>query len=247
MKNYFLLVTGSPDGITGGKTGTWDDDDCAVVCSFSEAGIDAVIVVLGDTKRGRPKDVRKLMAFSHEVTPGYIVPAPGSTVESVMVKHGEKTRTTLVSDGVTYAYPEDNNVREIRTELEHDSLEAPVRKGQEVGKLLIYCGDELIGEHKLLASEDIDTGWLPSYLYISNQAVLNALKVLGIFVVLLVLINMIGSRISTGGKKKSASPKVSGTGRTGTYNHEGGTARKSSRKEKKETRKRLREKYREKH
>ena len=202
MKNYFLHVTGAPDGLTGGKTGTWEEDDCAVVCSFTEAGLNAVIVVLGDTEDGRPEDVRKLMAFSHEVTPGFMVPAPGSTVETVFVRHGEKTRTTLKADGVTYAYPADNDAGEIRTEIKHGKLEAPITKGQDVGTIEIYCGDELIGEHKLVASETIDTGWLPSYLYISNQATLNALKVLGGFVLLLIVVNLIGSRISKGKKKE---------------------------------------------
>ena len=78
-------------------------------------------------------------------------------------------------------------------------------------------GDELIGEHKLVVSEDIKTGWLPSYLYISNKATLNALKVIGLFILLLLLVSTIG--------RKGA----------------------SRRRQKKEARKRLREKYRSKH
>jgi hypothetical protein len=81
----------------------------------------------------------------------------------------------------------------------------------------VYLGDELIGEHKLVASEDIETGWLPSYLYISNKATMNALKVIGLFVLLLLLVSTIG--------RKSA----------------------KKRRAKKEARKRLREKYRDKH
>ena len=219
MKNYFLHVTGGPEGLTGGKTGTWDDDDCAVVCSFTEAGIDAVIVVLGDTEDGRPEDVRKLMAFSHEVTPGFIVPTPESVITTAMVRHGEKTKTVLKADGVTYAYPAENSIKEITTEIKRQKLEAPIKKGQEVGEVLVYENDELIGEHKLIATENIETGWFPSYVYISNQATLNGIKVIVAFVVLLTLINMIGSRL---GSKKV-------------------------RKAKKETRDRLREKYRSKH
>ena len=242
LKNYFLHVIDSPDGITGGKTGTWDDDDCSVVCSFTEAGLDAVIVLLGDTEDGRPEDVRKLMAFSHEVTPGFIVPAQGSPVRTAMVRHGEKTRTTLVTDAVTYAYPADNDARDIRTEMEFDRLEAPLKKGQEVGQFLVYADDELIGEHKLLASEDIETGWLPSYLYISDRATVNALKVIGIFVVLLLVVSLAGR-----GRRRRRKPGQSNNSRRSTVSSAGTEVRRISRKEKKEARNRLREKYRDKH
>ena len=243
MRNYLLHVTGGPDGLTGGKTGTWDDDDCAVVCSFSQAGLDAVAVVLGDTEDGRPEDIRKLMAYSHEVTPGFIVPAYTGAVETAMVRHGEKTKTVLATDAVTYAYPAENDARDIRTETEYGLIEAPVKKGQEVGKFLVYADDELIGEHKLLATEDIDTGWFPSYVYISNEATLNALKVLGIFILLLFAVSRIGRK---GRKARRRKKKIAAEAQRQIREENAGAAR-TDRQTKKETRKRLREKYREKH
>lgn len=260
MKNYFLHVTGNPEGLTGGKTGTWDDDDCAVVASFSEGGLTDVIVLLGDTEDGRPEDVRRLMSFSHDVTPGYIVPARGESVTTVRVRHGERTKTEVAADGYTYVYPAGNNLEEVRTEIKADKLEAPVKKGDEAGELLVYVDDELIEKHKLIATEDIETGWLPSYLYISNKATLNALKVIGVFIMLLVAVSLIGRTLHSKKKrKKRRAPAASGSNRdahtttrassdlrnrknTGTGKPSG-----TSRKDKKEARKRLREKYRGKH
>ena len=242
MRNYLLHVTGGPDGLTGGKTGTWDDDDCAVVCSFTQAGLDAVAVVLGDTEDGRPEDIRKLMAFSHEVTPGFIVPAYTGSVENVMVRHGEKTKTVLATDAVTYAYPASNDAGDIRTVAEHGIIEAPVKKGQEVGKFLVYADDELIGEHKLLATEDIDTGWLPSYIYISNEATLNAMKVIGAFILLLFAVSLIGRK-----RRKARRKKKSASEAQRQMREQNAAGVRADRKSRKETRKRLREKYREKH
>ena len=217
MKNWFLGAVDNDDIMTCGKTGSWSEDDCGLVASFTEDGLSEVMVILGDSEKGRTEDAKILADYAHRVTPGYAVPAAGSNVKTVWVRHGAKTRVDLIADGATYAYPADNKARAIRTEIETEKLEAPVRKGQEAGKIQVYMGDELIGEHKLVAAEDIKTGWLPSYLYISNKATMNALKVIGLFILLLLLVSTIG--------RKGA----------------------SRRRQKKEARKRLREKYRSKH
>lgn len=217
MKNWFLGAVDNDDIMTCGKTGSWSEDDCGLVASFTEDGLSEVMVILGDSEKGRTEDAKILADYAHRVTPGYAVPAAGSNVKTVWVRHGAKTRVDLIADGATYAYPADNKARAIRTEIETEKLEAPVRKGQEAGKIQVYMGDELIGEHKLVVSEDIKTGWLPSYLYISNKATMNALKVIGLFILLLLLVSTIG--------RKGA----------------------SRRRQKKEARKRLREKYRSKH
>ena len=260
LRNYLLYVTGNPKGLTGGKTGTWEDDDCAVVVSFSEGGLESVIVLLGDTEDGRPVDVRKLKSFSHSVTPGFIVPEPGATVKTAWVKHGEKTRTELAVDSETLAYPSSDKARDIRTEIRYNDLEAPIVKGTEVGEFLVYSDNELIGEHKLITTENIETGWLPSYLYISNKATLKALLVIGVFILLLFLVSRIGRVIRHNKKKRkktSRKTEAPGSMPSDTVKESKSSppdskpdkkiTAKSSRKDKKETRQRLREKYRDKH
>jgi hypothetical protein len=152
-------------------------------------------------------------------------------------------------DGRSFAYPKDNDAGDIRTEAEYEKIEAPVKKGQEVGKFLIYADDKLIGEHKLLATEDIEEGWFPSYIYISNAATLNALKVIGLFILLLLLVSLISRNIRRRKKKnRSRNRQTANTGAQANQT-KAPTSRPAvgSRKEKKETRKRLREKYRSKH
>lgn len=250
LKNYFLHVTGKIDALTGGKTGTWDDDDCAIVASFSEGGLSEVVVLLGDTEKGRPEDLHKLIEFSHSVTPGFAVPASGAVIETARVRHGEKTKLDLISDGTTYAYPKENKEKEITTEISYDKLEAPVNKGDAVGTLTVYANDKLIGEHKLIASEDIAVGWLPSYIYISNQMTLNILKVLGALVLLILLLRIINkSRSKRRKRKRGAAPSGSKAEKAAPESRpasEKGSG-KISAKEKREARRRLREKYRGKH
>ena len=252
LKNYFRHVAGDPEGLTGGKTGTWDDDDCAAVASFKGQGLEEVLVLLRDTEDGRPEDIVKLMEFSHAVTPGFAVPAEGSIVETAWIRHGEKTRAALTSDKVTYAYPKDNNADEITTEVVYDKLEAPLRKGDEVGELLIYADDNLIGKHKLIMAEDVDTGWLPSYLYISNKVTKIILCVIGALIALILLLRIINKnrrRKRAALKKKYADSNAGIRQMKPSIDREDYSqkVRPQSSKEKKEARKRLREKYRNKH
>ena len=261
LENIVLAVTENPKGLTGGKTGTWSEDDCGIVVSFKRQGLSAVIVLLGDTKDGRTEDVKTLMKFSHEVTPGFAVPAEGSTVETARVRHGEKTKTELATNKVTYAYPAGNTAEEITTEAVYDKLEAPLKKGDEVGEFHIYAGDKLIGKQKLVMTEDIETGWLPSYIYISNKTtkmIIGAILILIILILLLRLYNK--SR-----RRKRRQRAIARAAAASTPSQQGGspanqdsrqrqTEKKissestgQSRREKKEARKRLREKYRGKH
>jgi D-alanyl-D-alanine carboxypeptidase (penicillin-binding protein 5/6) len=194
MKNYFLHTEKNLKGLTGGKTGSWEDDDCSVVASFRRQGLKEVLVLLKATKKGRPKDSESLMEFSHEVTPGFAVPAEGSTVETAWIRHGERTRAALTADKVTYAYPAENEARDITTEIVYDRLEAPLSKGDVVGEFLVYADDKLIGKRKLVMAEDVDTGWLPSYLYISNKATGIILGVLAAFVLLILVLRTINKK-----------------------------------------------------
>ena len=240
MTNYFLYVTKNDDPLTGGKTGTWSDDDCSVVASFKEGGLSEAVAVLGTSKGSRSKDLDKLIEFSEAVTPGFAVPAADTTVETAWIRHGEKTRVGLTTDKTTYVYPADNNAKEITTEITYDKLEAPIKKGDKVGEFVVYCDDKKIAKRKLIAAEDVAVGWLPSYIYISNRATLNILKVLGVLVLLIVLLRLLRRK----NKRRKASGKVNADRSTSGTNQE---RRNSSAREKRETRRRLREKYRTKH
>lgn len=185
MHNYMLLLADAHNkeikssgkggtklrikSVRGGKTGTWEEDDCSIVVDFSEKGLDGIIVLLGDTKKSRISDAAKLMKYSHKVTPGYRVSKKGEAVTDVWVRHGAKTRTALAVSGTVRAYPRSGSDEDIRVEMEHERIEAPVKKGDKLGEYNVYCDDELIAQKDLIATEDIRTGWLPSYLYISNR------------------------------------------------------------------------------
>lgn len=194
LENVMRSATTKIRGITGGKTGSWSDDDCTIILEYSREGLKAALVILGDTKKARKADIKTLMKFSNVVTPGFMVSDEGSIVASARVKHGRETKVDLAVDGRTLAYPAKNRTKDIRIDTEVDKLEAPLAKGDPAGKYIVYVDGEKIAEHGLVVAEDVATGWLPSYLYISNRATIVILCVTAMLIAAVILLRSYNKR-----------------------------------------------------
>ena len=169
MENALLKATDNLEGLTFGKTGSWSESQCSITLGFEESGLNAIIVLLGDTAKGRTEDPRKLIKVAHDLTPGFIVTDSDKNVCNTWVRHGVKSTVSLDVKGLRYAYPKNQKAGGVKVKTEMDILEAPVRKGEKVGRFYIYSNKEKVGQGYLYTGEDIETGWLPSYLYISNR------------------------------------------------------------------------------
>lgn len=184
MKNALLSATDNLDGITFGKTGSWSETQCSLVVGFEESGLNAIIVLMGDTEKGRRDDPRTLIKAAHDLTPGFIVTDSDKNVCSAHVKHGVKATVPLDTKGLRYAYPKYQRAGEVKVETEINIPEAPVKKGDKVGKFYIYANKKQVGEGYLYAGEDVEKGWLPSYLYISNTKTVVVGIILGLVLIL---------------------------------------------------------------
>ena len=187
MENALLKATGNLEVLTFGKTGSWSESQCTITLGFEESGLSAIIVLLGDTAKGRKEDPRALIKVAHDLTPGFIVTDSDKNVCNTWVKHGVKPRVSLDVKGLRYAYPKNQKAGGVKVKTEMDILEAPVRKGEKAGKFYIYANKEEVGEGYLYAGEDIETGWLPSYLYVSNRMTAFA----GTVIILILLLGFI--------------------------------------------------------
>lgn len=187
MENALLKATNNLEGLTFGKTGSWSESQCTITFGFTESGLNAIIVLLGDTAKGRMVDPRTLIKVAHDLTPGFIVTDSDKNVCNTWVKHGVKPKVSLDTKGLRYAYPKNQRAGGVNVKTEINILEAPVRKGEKVGKFYIYANKEEVGEGYLYAGEDIEKGWIPSYLYISNRTT----TVVGIMIVLILLLGFI--------------------------------------------------------
>ena len=184
MENALLKATDNLEGLTFGKTGSWSESQCSLTLGFEESGLSAIIVLLGDTAKGRMEDPRTLIKTAHDLTPGFIVTDSDKNVCNTWVRHGVKSKLSLDTKGLRYAYPKNQRAGGVRVKTEMEILEAPVKKGEKAGKFYIYANKEQVGEGYLYAGEDIEMGWLPSYLYVTNRTTVFA----GILIVLVLLL-----------------------------------------------------------
>jgi len=169
IENGFLKTMDNYKVLKGGKTGSWSENQCTIALEFSDEGINAVIVLLGDTLKGRARDPRTIVGFAHDVTPGFIVTDSNKGVCEAWVKGGSEVKVPLDIKGLRYAYPSNGKASGIRIKTEIDRLEAPLKKGDRAGTFYVYANDQEVGKGRLYVGEDIEKGWFPSAIYISDR------------------------------------------------------------------------------
>ena len=99
--------------------------------------------------------------------------------------------------------PEGASASLVTTQVSFDAdLQAPIKKGQVIGKAAVYLADEKIREIDLTAAEDVKEGWFLSRFGITNlQTVILffALAVILAFCILILVLRTINKR-----KRKAA-------------------------------------------
>lgn len=194
MENALIKATDDLEGLTFGKTGSWSESQCTVTLGFEESQLSAIIVLLGDTAKGRMEDPRKLIKAAHDLTPGFIVTDSDTNVCNTWVRHGVKSKVPLDVKGLRYAYPKNQKAGGVKVKTDIEILEAPVKKGEKVGKFYIYANKKEVGEGYFYAGEDIEKGWLPSYLYVTNRTTVFAGAVILLIVLLGLVLNLKSKR-----------------------------------------------------
>ncbi len=164
MENALLKTMDDMRVLTGGKTGSWSETQCSIALEFREKGLSGVIVLLDDTLRGRAEDVRKLIAYSHEVIPGFLVTRNGEKVCEANVKHGAQRTVALTADRKGYAYPASGKADDVKVKTSVRELKAPVKKGAVGGYYFVYANDKLAYKGKLLTAEAVDESRLTKQL-----------------------------------------------------------------------------------
>lgn len=145
-------------GATGLKTGSTDEAGKCLAASAERDGMGIVAVVLGAENRDDQFGSAKVLldyGFANYMIAK--VPNIDAEIKPIRIAGGVKE-----SVGVKYTLPTGLVVKkgaekEIVQEIEmFDKLKAPVKAGDEVGKVRIKAGEELLGEYKLYAAESVE-------------------------------------------------------------------------------------------
>jgi D-alanyl-D-alanine carboxypeptidase (penicillin-binding protein 5/6) len=156
-RNPLLASTNGADGL---KTGYTSEAGYALVGSAVQNGL-RLIVVLSGTKsdKERAEEGKKLLEWgfhSFEARPLF---AEGQAVGDARVYGGAKSSVPLVGAGpISLLVPKNLTEKIIARIVYRGPVMAPVKKGQQVGTLKIWRGENVALEVPLEAAEDVGTG-----------------------------------------------------------------------------------------
>jgi serine-type D-Ala-D-Ala carboxypeptidase (penicillin-binding protein 5/6) len=147
-------------GADGLKTGETAEAGFNLVGSAVQDNLRLIVVVTGtksDKERG--DEAKKLLDFGFHGFEGRVLFAEGQTVGEAKVFGGDSSYVPLVGPGIIRVMmPRNTNERLLARIVYTGPVPAPVTKGQPIGKLKVWRGDELALEVPLTAAEDVGKG-----------------------------------------------------------------------------------------
>ena len=191
-------------GMVAGKTGTTNVKRATMVVLCKIDGFDIYAVILDSTLQQRYRDIKKLLDYAKATLSPYKAFESGQSFEGAKLKGGATNRVNALAsaDGLINL-PEGASASLVTTQVSFDAdLQAPIKKGQVIGKAAVYLADEKIREIDLTAAEDVKEGWFLSRFGITNlQTVILffALAVILAFCILILVLRTINKR-----KRKAA-------------------------------------------
>lgn len=191
-------------GMVAGKTGTTNVNRTTMVVLCKIDGFDIYAVILDSTLQQRYRDIKKLLDYAKATLSPYKAFESGQSFEGAKLKGGATNRVNALAsaDGLINL-PEGASASLVTTQVSFDAdLQAPIKKGQVIGKAAVYLADEKIREIDLTAAEDVKEGWFLSRFGITNlQTVILffALAVILAFFILILVLRTINKR-----KRKAA-------------------------------------------
>lgn len=191
-------------GMVAGKTGTTNVNRTTMVVLCKIDGFDIYAVILDSTLQQRYRDIKKLLDYAKATLSPYKAFESGQSFESAKLKGGATNRVNALAsaDGLINL-PEGASASLVTTQVSFDAdLQAPIKKGQVIGKAAVYLADEKIREIDLTAAEDVKEGWFLSRFGITNLQTVILFFVLAVilaFCILILVLRTINKR-----KRKAA-------------------------------------------
>jgi len=155
LYNHNRLL-GRYDGAIGVKTGYTTAAKLCIVGAARRDNRELIAVVLkSDTPNSLYSDVAALLDYGFEQFESKVLVEEGKIVTRLEVPHGTKGVLVEAANSFTYNIPV-GDAEDVTQRVEPlSNLEAPVKKGDVVGELLVRYGDRQVGRVDLLALDDV--------------------------------------------------------------------------------------------
>ena len=144
-------------GATGLKTGTTNDAGKCLSATANRENLQLTAVVLGlKTSDERFASAKQLLDYGFG-TYAFIKPTPiEDQLIPMKVKHGVEPMVELYAEYPEGYVLEKNKQDQIETKLTvQTDIQAPLYKGQKVGKVSVLLGDEVLGEYDICTKADV--------------------------------------------------------------------------------------------
>ncbi len=146
------------EGCTGLKTGTTSKAGSCLAATAERDNMSLVAVVMkGDNSKERFEAARKLLNYGFANYTFKAIEYDNSVPLKINVVKGTKPYLEVYPEGPLSVLLKKSEKGEIVQSLEIDEkIDAPIKKGDIVGRVYIKCGENQIGAINLMAKEDVE-------------------------------------------------------------------------------------------
>jgi D-alanyl-D-alanine carboxypeptidase (penicillin-binding protein 5/6) len=154
-RNRLLWIDPTVDGM---KTGHTETAGYCLIASSKHDSTRLVSVVLGAANEAmRASESQKLLNYGFQFYESTLVYKQFQPVNSLRVFKGqEKTVTAGVANNFYLSLPKGHYTRVKATMTSKQPLIAPIKVGQEIGKIIFSLDGKVINEQKLVATKSVD-------------------------------------------------------------------------------------------
>ena len=144
-------------GATGLKTGTTSKAGCCVSATAERDGLGLIAVVMGAAgSNDRFNGARALLDYGFANYEIFRPELDAGSYGTVRVCHGEQSEVALYTEKTQDVLLSKGAVKEVAQKVElAEQIDAPVNKGQPLGHVVFYAGDDKIAQYALRAACDV--------------------------------------------------------------------------------------------
>ena len=148
----------SYNGITGLKTGTTGGAGSCITATAQRDGLSLIGVVLGSaTGKERFTDAAALLDYGFSNYMIYTPGLPEAALQPVPVANGMQSQVAVESAASGSVLLTKGREKDLKTEVKlSESVEAPVAKGQQLGKIVYTLDGEVLTEYPITAAGDVE-------------------------------------------------------------------------------------------
>jgi len=156
-RNPLLAMGIGADGL---KTGETAEAGFNLVGSAVQDGFRLIVVITGaKSEKERAEEARKMLDWGFHGFEARVLFAEGQTIGEAKMFGGTTSYVPLVAPGtIRLMMPRNGSERLVARIVYTGPVAAPVSKGQSIGKLKVWRGDNLALEVPLKAAEDVGKG-----------------------------------------------------------------------------------------